>query len=43
MNTITIMKPQCKVCGYIPAESQDRICPKDKTYMNLELVEIEVK
>ena len=43
MNTITILKPKCLVCGYIPAESQDRICPKDKNYMNLELVEIEVK
>ena len=43
MNTIKILKPQCKVCGYIPAETQDRICPRDKKYMNLELIEIEVK
>jgi hypothetical protein len=40
---IQVMKPICKVCGYIPAESWDRICPRDKNYMNLDLVEIEVK
>lgn len=43
MNTIQIMKPKCLTCGYISVESQDRICPKDKKYMRLELVEIEVK
>ena len=43
MNTITILKPKCLTCGRVSVETQDRICPIDKTYMNLELVEIEVK
>ena len=42
LEKIKILKPKCLVCGYIPAESQDRICPKDNNYMKLELVEIEV-
>ena len=43
MNTITILKPKCDICGRVSVESQDRICPKDKKFMNLQLVEIEVK
>lgn len=42
-NKIKIMKPQCKVCGYTPVETQDRICPRDKSIMKLEIVEIEVE
>ena len=42
LEKIKVLKPKCLVCGYTPAESQDRICPRDKKYMKLELVEIEV-
>ena len=43
MNTkIQVLKPKCD-CGYIPAETQDRICPRDKKFMKKQLVEIEVK
>ena len=42
LEKIKILKPKCLTCGYIPAESQDRICPRDNKYMNLQLVEIEV-
>lgn len=43
MNTIQILKPKCDICGRVSVESQDRICPIDKKFMNLQLVEIEVK
>lgn len=40
---IEVMKYKCDKCGYIPAESQDRFCVRDKSYMRFQLVEIEVK
>ena len=43
LEKIKVLKPKCLTCGRVSVESQDRICPIDKTYMKLELVEIEVK
>lgn len=43
MNTIQVLKPKCDICGRVSVESQDRICPIDKKFMKLQLVEIEVK
>jgi len=39
---IEILKPKCQTCGYIPMESWDRICPRDKSVMRTELVEVEI-
>ena len=30
-----MLKPKCEICGYVSVESQDRICPNDKSYMKL--------
>jgi len=36
-----VLKPKCE-CGYIPMESWDKVCPRDKKIMKTQLVEIEV-
>jgi len=38
MNTFNKLHPICPTCGHVSPESQDRICPKDKTYKVMEIL-----
>jgi len=35
------LHPICPVCGHYSPESQDRICPVDKSYKKLEIITVD--
>jgi ribosomal protein L32 len=40
-NTYEKFHPICQICGHYSPESQDRICPVDKSYKKMEIITVD--